>query len=163
MGLKALCGSESNTHIQLYCDNTSSCAYLRNFGGKKRYLNVLAIDIWNWCISRSIHLSISHVAGGLNVEADELSRGLNLNEDLEWALDMDIFQIVCRFGKPDIDLFASRLIINLKNTFHLDQILMQWQWMLFQFLGLNNRSIFLYLSAPSVWFYGRLWKTRPKH
>ena len=110
LGLKALCGSESNTHIQLYCDNTSSCAYLRNFGGKKRYLNVLAIDIWNWCISRSIHLSISHVAGCLNVEADELSRGLNLNEDLEWALDMDIFQeIVCRFGKPDIDLFASRL------------------------------------------------------
>ena len=110
MGLKALCGSESNTHIQLYCDNTSSCAYLRNFGGKKRYLNVLAIDIWNLCISRSTHLSISHVAGCLNVEADELSRGLNLNEDLEWALDMDIFQeIVCRFGKPDIDFFASRL------------------------------------------------------
>ena len=46
----------------------------------------------------------------MNVEADELSRGLNLNEDLEGALDMDIFQeIVCRFGKPDIDLFASRL------------------------------------------------------
>ena len=81
--LKALWGSESNTHIQLYCDNTSSCAYLRNFGGKKRYLNVLAIDIWNWCISRSIHLSISHVAVCLNVEADELSRELNLNEDLE--------------------------------------------------------------------------------
>ena len=110
LGLKALCGSESNTHIQLYCDNTSSCANLRNFGGKKRYLNVLAIDIWNWCISRSIHLSISHVAGCLNIEAGELSKGLNLNEDLEWALYMDIFQkIVCRFGKPDIDLFASRL------------------------------------------------------
>ena len=46
----------------------------------------------------------------MNVEADELSRGLNLNEDLEWALDMDIFQeIMCRFGKPDIDLFAYRL------------------------------------------------------
>ena len=50
------------------------------------------------------------MAGCLNVEADELSRGLNLNEDLERALDMDIFQeIVCRFGKRDIDLFASRL------------------------------------------------------
>ena len=50
------------------------------------------------------------MAGCLNVEADELSKGLNLNEDLEWALDKDIFQEdVCRFGKPDIDLFASRL------------------------------------------------------
>ena len=46
---------------------------------------------------RNIHLSISHVAGCLNVEADELSSRLNLNEDLEWALDMDIFrEIVCR-------------------------------------------------------------------
>ena len=35
LGLKALCGSESNTHIQLYCDNTSSFAYLRNFGRNK--------------------------------------------------------------------------------------------------------------------------------
>ena len=65
LGLKALCDKEFNTHIPLYCDNTSSCAYLRNFGGKKRYLNVLAIDIWNWCISRNIHSSISHVAGFL--------------------------------------------------------------------------------------------------
>ena len=81
MGLKALCGSESNIYIQLYCDNTSSFAYLRNFGGKKRYLNVLAIDIRNLCISRNIHLSISHVTGCLNVEADELSRGLNLIEE----------------------------------------------------------------------------------
>ena len=70
LGLKGLCGSESNTHIQLYCDNTSSCAYLRNFGGKKRYLNVLAIDIWNWCISRNVHLSIPHVADCLNVGTD---------------------------------------------------------------------------------------------
>ena len=41
---------------------------------------------------------------------DELSRGLHLNADLEWALDMDIFQeMLCRFSKPNIDLFASRL------------------------------------------------------
>ena len=95
LGLKALRGSESNTHIQLYCDNTSRYAYLRNCVGKKRYLNVLAIDIWNWCISRNIHLSISHVAGCLNVEAEDLSRGLNLTKDLEWALDMEIFRRLC--------------------------------------------------------------------
>ena len=81
-GLKASCGLEFNTHIQLYCDDTSSCAYLRNYWGKKRYFNVLGIDILNWCISRNIHLSNAHVAGCLNVEADELSRGLNLKEDL---------------------------------------------------------------------------------
>ena len=78
MGLKALCGTESNTHIQLHCNNTSSCAYLRNFWGTKIHLNVLAIDIWNWCIPSNIHFSISPVARILNVKADELSRGLNL-------------------------------------------------------------------------------------
>ena len=108
LGLKALCSTESNIHIQLYCDNTSSCAYLRNFGGKKRELNDLAMDIWNWCIVRSIHLSVSFVAGSSNIEADRLSR--KLNDDLEWALDDDIFtDIVKKFGEPDIDLFASRL------------------------------------------------------
>ena len=73
-------------------------------------MNVLAIDIWNRCFFPKHSFENSHVAGCLNVEADELSRGLNLNEELKWALDMDIFQeIVCRFGKLDIDLFASRL------------------------------------------------------
>ena len=71
------------------------------------------------------------MTGFLNVEADELSRELNPNENLiEWTLDMAIFQeIVCWFGKPDIDLLPLGSIINLKNTFHLDQILMQWRWM----------------------------------
>ena len=73
-------------------------------------MNVLGIDIWNWFISHNINLGISHVADCLNVEADELFWGLNLSEELEWALEMDILQeIVCRFGKLDIDLFASRL------------------------------------------------------
>ena len=54
-----------------------------------------------------------------NVKADELLRGLN--DNLKWALDMDIFQeIVDRFGKPDIDLFASRLIHKLEKYISLD-------------------------------------------
>ena len=72
-------------------------------------------------------------------------------------------EIVRRFGKPNIDLFASRVKHKLKKTFHLDQILMQWQWLPFQYLGLNNMSIFFHNSAPSVWFFGRLWGTRQKH
>lgn len=108
LGLKSLCSNEVNIHVRLYMDNTTSCAYLRNFGGKKLGLNVLAKDIWSWCIERRIHLSISHVSGISNIEADELSR--KINDDLEWALDGTIFhKITNRFGKPDIDLFASRL------------------------------------------------------
>ena len=59
-------------------------------------------EFWKWCITHNIYLSESH-SDFFNVEADELSRGLS--DDLEWALDMDIFQeIVGRF-----DLLASRL------------------------------------------------------
>ena len=54
LALNTLCGKESKTHVQLFCDNTSSCAYLRFFE-KKIYLNVLATDIWNWCIYCNIH------------------------------------------------------------------------------------------------------------
>ena len=134
LGPQALRSTELNIHIQLYCDNTTSCAYLQNFGGKKRDLNELAIDIWNWCTAHSIHLSVSHVAGISNVEADELSR--KIKDDLEWALDANIFQeIVDRFGKPDIDLFASRLNHKLKkyvsfrpdpNAMAVDAFSMSW-------------------------------------
>ncbi|MEW8548280.1 MAG: reverse transcriptase domain-containing protein [Candidatus Thiodiazotropha sp.] len=113
LGLKALCGSAYNVHIQVYMDNTTSCAYIANFGGKKKRLNELAIEIWNWCIARKIHLSVGHVSGSLNVEADRMSR--KINDDLEWALREDVFdKIVEKFGLPDIDLFASRLNHKLK-------------------------------------------------
>ena len=53
-------------------------------------------------------MSAAHIPGSSNVDADQLSRNLNLN--LEWMLSKPIFQrIVSLFGKPDIDLFASRL------------------------------------------------------
>ena len=98
------------------------------------------------------------MAGISNVEADELSK--KNNDDLEWALDADIFQeIVDRFGKPDLIYLHQDLIINLRSMFHSDQIQMQWLLMLFPCLGLNNMYIFLHLSAPSIapsiWFYGK--------
>ena len=61
------------------CSHPSEILALRNFGGKKRYLYVLAIDIRNWCVICNIYLSISHVADFFNVEAEELPRWLNLN------------------------------------------------------------------------------------
>ena len=64
-------------HIQLYCNNTSFI--LTKFWGKEKYLYVLAIDIWNWCISHNIHLSAAHAEVFFNVKADELLRWLNAN------------------------------------------------------------------------------------
>ena len=55
----------------------------------------------------------THCLGKLNVEADEASR--SFNDSTEWTLSKSAFkQITRRFGKPDIDLFASYLNYRLK-------------------------------------------------
>ena len=108
LGLLSLCKRMSDKHIQLLTDNTTACSYLAKFGGRKPELNKLAREIWEWCITRNIHLSVAHIPGVSNKEADCLSR--SYNDDTEWSLDMNTFhKVESMFGKVDMDLFASRL------------------------------------------------------
>ena len=68
----------------------------------------MAQQIWEWCSDRSIWITASYLPGSQNVDADFMSR--KFNDNIEWMLNRDIFsEIVQRFGKPDIDLFASRI------------------------------------------------------
>lgn len=107
LALLSFCKETTNTHVQVYMDNTTSVAYI-NKGGRKTELNELARCIWFWCIDRNIHLSAAHVAGKLNVEADEMSR--KNNDDLEWALSEEVFsKLLNIYPQLDMDLFASRL------------------------------------------------------
>ena len=49
-----------------------------------------------------------HLPGSLNVTADRESR--TKHDNVEWKLDEQLFQKICEeFGKPEVDLFASRL------------------------------------------------------
>ena len=61
-----------------------------------------------WCKDREIWLTTGHIPGIENTEADLASRVFN--DQREWKLDprvlTDVFTL---FGKPDLDLFASRL------------------------------------------------------
>ena len=53
-------------------------------------------------------LSAAHIPGTANIEADKQSR--ILKDASEWKLYPAVFQnIVEKFGKPDIDLFATRI------------------------------------------------------
>lgn len=107
IGVKTFCKNISNVHVRLYTDNTTSCAYINNFGGKVDSLNTIARNIWFWCIDRKIHLSACHVLV-FNGHADRLSR--TGNDDLEWSLDKNIFRkILSNFPRLTVDLFASRL------------------------------------------------------
>jgi hypothetical protein len=89
LALQSLCKEVTNTHVRVYMDNTTSCAYIQKLGGKSGTLDELARSIWFWCIERNIHLSAAHVAGKENVEADELSR--KHNDDLEWSIKESVF------------------------------------------------------------------------
>ena len=113
LGSKALCGTESNTQIQLYCDNTSSYAYLRNFWEKRRYLNLLAIDIRHWCVTCNIHLSISHVTGFLNVEAQELPMWLNLNKSLNGLKNGHFSRLCVGLTNPTLTFLHQGSSINM--------------------------------------------------
>jgi hypothetical protein len=58
-------------------------------------------------------LSVAHIPGKFNVDADRESR--SFNDDIEWRLDPHVFvQLVERFGEPQVDMFATRLNFQVK-------------------------------------------------
>lgn len=54
-------------------------------------------------------MSISHLPGKLNTEADK-ANGVFLNSNTEWSLAPPVFhERTAKWGEPDIDMFASTL------------------------------------------------------
>ena len=106
--LRSLCDREG-THIKVFTDNMTALAYIKHQGGvKSPDCNKVAQDIWAWCEDRDVWLSIAHIPGLENELADYKSR--HFADNLEWSLKPEIFsRIVKVFGKPEIDLFATRL------------------------------------------------------
>ena len=79
-------------------------------------------------------ISEAHIPGKDNIEADQQST--------EWKLHPELFQkIVDKFGKPDIDLFASRKIDNQKAMCLGIQNQKPWQLMPSRLLGITNFGI----------------------
>ena len=125
----------NNCHIQIQIDNTTALAYINNMGGSKsKELNQLAVQIWEWCISRNIWLTAVHIPGRLNTGADEKSRVFSGNH--EWMLNTHSFdEILLRHPGLDFDLFASRLNNQTSsycswqadpNSTHVDAFTMNW-------------------------------------
>ena len=100
-GLKSFEDHVSGKHVKIFTDNTVALCYVRDMGGKSKDCNDVAYKIWSWCIARNILLSITHIAGRLNTEADEKSR--LFNDRTEWMLNPKIFkQISFLWGKPEV-------------------------------------------------------------
>ena len=72
LALQALCNHMQNRHIKILCDNTTAVSYIRST--KSISCNDLTREIFMWCIDGKLMLSISHLLGKLNTEADKASR-----------------------------------------------------------------------------------------
>ena len=96
-------------HVRVMSDNTTAISYINKKGGTHcMILNDLAVQIWEYCMDKGIHISAAHIPGKHNVLADIASR--EFRDAAEWKLCPEIFsKLVAKFGRPDIDLFASRL------------------------------------------------------
>ena len=102
-------GTMNPRHIQVLMDNSTAVSYInKREGTHSPTLASLALEIWNYCISRKIWITARHVPGVTNIEADFASR--NFNDRTEWALNKMVFQrITKRFYTPEVNLFAPRL------------------------------------------------------
>ncbi|XP_074641165.1 uncharacterized protein LOC141898917 [Tubulanus polymorphus] len=88
-------------------DNSTTVSYISNQGGRKQGCNEIAREIWLWCYKHNNWLTVTHLPGINNVEADKLSR--SIDDNMEWKLNPKLFQkIRQKFGEMEIDLFASR-------------------------------------------------------
>ena len=108
-GLQSLCKAKQDCHIKILSDNTTTVSYLKNMGGTHSLAcNEIARKVWLWCISRKIYLTAAHIPGKTNIQADQASR--LFNDRTEWQLDKSVFKkLLAIFGKPEVDMFASRL------------------------------------------------------
>jgi hypothetical protein len=102
-------------HVRVMVDNTTAECVIRQMGtshGCK--LNELAKAIWQWCAEQDIWITMSHIPGCENTQADKESRVFNLNT--EWCLSKSIFKMGCQKLQftPNIHLFASRINHQLK-------------------------------------------------
>jgi len=114
-GLKSFLNDVLNEHIRIRTDNSTAVAYINKFGGVKSLkCHEIVKDIWLWAFERDVYLTAEHLPGSENTTADTASR--IFSDNTEWSLDTKVFaELVVKFGKFSIDLFASRLNSKLDN------------------------------------------------
>ena len=84
-------------HIQVLMDNSTAVSYInKRRGTHSPTLEslALALEIWNFCISRQIWITARHVPGVTNIDADFASR--NFNDRTEWTLNKMVFQRITK-------------------------------------------------------------------
>ena len=106
LGLQAFEHLIMGMSVALFCDNTTTVAYLRRSGGTfSSTLNATAREVLLWAESRCIHLLPPFIMGSSNVNADALSRP-NQVIGSEWTLHQEVVDQLVHKWPAVIDLFA---------------------------------------------------------
>ena len=99
--------------VALFCDNTTTVAYLRRSGGTfSSTLNATAREILLWAENRRIRLLPQFIMGSSNVTADALSRP-NQVIGSEWTLHQEVVDQLVHKWPAVINLFATSLTARL--------------------------------------------------
>jgi len=95
--------------VLLRIDNQTAIVCI-NKGGSVKYesLNEKSQSLWLYCETRNIELFASLTSSSNNIIADHESRIVTGSSEYELN-DTAFKSIIDRFGKPEVDLFASRI------------------------------------------------------
>ena len=112
-GLKAFEHLLVGLSVALFCDNTTTVAYLRRSGGTfSSTLNTTAREILLWAESHRVCLLPQFIMGSSNVTADALRRPNQVIRS-EWTLHQEVVDQLVHKWPAVIDLFATSLTARL--------------------------------------------------
>ena len=102
-------------HFQI--DNTTALLYLVKMEGTgNQMLLKISQEIWQYFLKHLITITRKYLPSSLDVKADWQSK--NSRDLSEWKFSLKVFQQVCqRRGMPKVDLFTSRLSLQLPQYF----------------------------------------------
>ena len=109
-GFQCFFRSTYNCSILIHSDNCTVVAYINKQGGTTlRSLCDLALELWEFCVSRGIMISAVYLPGESNDRADRLSRMEHC--DHSYALSQESFDSLrdLLLFPLSVDCFASRL------------------------------------------------------
>ena len=115
LALKSFLSVVQNKHVKLLVDNTTAVTIINQMGtSHSRVNNQLSQHIWSWCIDHNVWLTVAHIPGKQNTEADRESR--LTQRETKRTLQKPIFDAATKKldVTPNVDLFASRLNFQLK-------------------------------------------------
>lgn len=93
-----------NNSVSFYSDNQSAVSIVKK-GSKKSELQVMALSIFNTCVSNNISLFCHWIPRGENEQADALSRIIDIDD---WGVSLEFFQFMnSMWGPYSVDRFAN--------------------------------------------------------